>query len=263
MMILKNLKKTQTLLGALAALLLIAQGAAAVTNHGTFAGTNVTYNNVTETSTFGDPEPLFGAPTPLGNQLLFFPSSFSASASGAFGFDQTGAQLQTSITANGPTDVIDTLLLTEFGDTNLTGGGTAATGSIIGISGFVTVTADINGPIAPVVISFSDNPGAAPWVPTSYSPSNVFDLVNDPGTTSFSAGVTIDIASVVPNATSVFFSLDNDLTAYSEAGTGSTIQKKVVSGPAVVIEVIPEPGTALLVGIGLAGLAARTRGRRS
>lgn len=240
---------------AVAACAFAAGAAQATTNYGDVIGTNVTFNDVTETSTFGDPEPLFGSPSGVGNQLLFFPANFSASSSGG-GVDNTGAQLQTEIATNGPLDTIDSILLTEAGDTNLTGIGTAATGTFLGIGGVITVLEASGSAIAPVLIPFDDSD-------VVYSPSNFLDLPGNPGTTAWTASLAVDVASVVPNATKVMLSLDNNLTAASEGGTSALIQKKVESGPAVVITVIPEPGTFALVGGGLLGLAFRARRRRA
>jgi len=240
---------------AVGACALVAGVAQATTNYGDVIGTNVTFNDVTETSTFGDPEPLFGSPSGVGNQLLFFPANFSASSSGG-GVDNTGAQLQTEITANGPLDTIDSILLSEAGDSNLTGIGTAATGTFLGISGVITVLEDIGGAITPTFITFDDSD-------VVYTPSNLLDLPGNPGATAWTASLAVDIASVVPNATKVMLSLDNNLAAASEGGTSALIQKKAVSGPAVTITVIPEPGTFALVGGGLLGLAFRARRRRA
>lgn len=231
------------------ALIAFASNAQATVIYGDYVGTDVTFNDVKETSTYGpSTEELFEAPTVVGNQLLFFPSNFSANSVDGVS-DFTGSQLQTLITSNGALDIIEELSFTEFGDTDLAGLGTAATGTYIGLSGFVTVLANLDGPIAPVVIPFTG----------TFSPTDTYTLTDNPGTTVFSGGFLVDIASYVPDATSVMLSMDNDLFAFSELGTASSIQKKVANGPAVAVAVVPEPTTALLVGAGFAALALRRR----
>ena len=165
--------------------------------------------------------------------------------------DQTGSQLQLMMQTNNPTAILEKLLITEFGDNLLTGIGTAATGTFVSMAGFVTVTETLSGPITPVIIGFTG----------TFAPSDVFALPGDFGTTPWSGSVAVDIAAQVPNATKAFLSFDNDLTAFSEAGTTAKIQKKVVSGPSIVIEIIPEPGTFALLGGGLLGLALHGRSR--
>lgn len=225
--------------------LALASGASATINYGDFVGTNVTFNAVSETSTFGDPEPLFGAPLVSGDQLLFFPANFSATAAGAGDFDLTGAQLQTRITSHDALTTIDTLSINEAGDTMLAGTGTADTYTFIGIAGQITVLSTTSGPTVPVII---------PFVGT-ISPGDTFTLPTDAGTTTWSGGFTVDIAAIVPNATDVMLSFDNNMFAYSEDGTVATIQKKVVGGPVIAVEVIPEPATLSMVALGLFGLA--------
>jgi len=238
---------------ALTATLLLAVGqASALTAYPDYVGTSVTYTNLQEASSSGDPEPLWGAPTGVGNQLLFFPAAFRAEATPLNGgFDHTGSQFQALVTGNSPTDVITQLNITEYGDAQIGGpGGTSATGTYAAMSGFITVLADISGPIAPIVIPFSG----------AFTPSDTLDYVNNLGTTLWSATVQVDLSSL--NATQVQISLDNDLYAFSEATTTAAIQKKVVSGPAVIIEAVPEPTTGLLVGGGLVILSLRGRRRR-
>ena len=119
--------RSRALLSLIAAIGLgFAQAAAATTTYPDHVGGNVSFTGIQETSTFGDPEPLFGAPTGAGNSLHFFPASFSASSAGG-GFDQTGSQLQLNISANTALDTILFVNITEFGDALLTGVGTAAT----------------------------------------------------------------------------------------------------------------------------------------
>ncbi len=62
----------------------------------------------------------------------------------------------------------------------------------------------------------------------AFTPSDGFFLPGDLGVTLWSGAVSIDVASVVSNATKVTFSFDNDLIATSEGGTTAIIQKKVV-----------------------------------
>ena len=210
------------------------------------------FTGIQESSSYGDPEPLFDQPLGCGNQLVFFPPNFAATSTGG-GVDATGSQLQLMITPNNPTDVIAGVNITEFGDTVLTGFlGTGATGTFASMAGFLTVTETTSGPIAPVVI---------PWSGT-FTPSNTLTFPSNPGTTLWSGTVSIDVASVVPNATKVTLSYDNDLFAASEATTSAKIQKKVVDGPSVIIEVIPEPATLALLGLALAGLGSFRRGGR-
>jgi hypothetical protein len=220
-----------------------------------YSGTNFDFTGIQETSTFGDPEPLFGAPTGSGNQLLFFPTNFSASAGGG-GFDQTGSQLQLMVAGASPTDTISAFQLTEAGDTSLAGAGTAATGTFVGIGGTITVLKDING-VLPVaqIITFDDTD-------VVYAPTNTFNLVSNPGTTGWSAMLYVDIAAIVPDATKIAIGFDNNLFAFSEGTTASSIQKKAVSGPTIVVEVLPEPGTAILMLTGLMGLTIAGRRRR-
>jgi len=255
-------------LGSLAVLAL-GQSALATINHGNYVGTNVTFGNVSETSTFGDPEPLFGAPTVSGNSLLFSPTNFTATTLGAGGVDQTGALLQTVITATALT-TIDTLNFTEFGDATLLGAPSTGTGVFASLAGFVRVL-EVNGlPITPVTIGFN----AGGLQNGSFTPGTLgttgLDRNTNPGTTLWSGQLSIDIAAALilaghaPLATKVELALDNDLYAYTEfASNSAKIQKKAVTGPTIIIEIVPEPGTAALLCVGLVAMTFRARGRRS
>jgi hypothetical protein len=242
--------------------LVVGQAASATTPYTDYFGPNVGFTGIQETSSWGDPEPLFGAPTGSGDQLLFFPANFTAASAGG-GFDATGAQLQLVITATTPGTVLETLIIDEFGDSTLAGVGGAATGTLASVSGFLTITETTAGPISPIVIGFNAGAGTN----GSFTPAVVgttgFALPTDAGTKLWSGNVTIDISSIVPNATKATLSFDNDLYAYSEATSSAKIQKKVVDGPAIVITVIPEPATLALLCGGLLTLSIRARGRRA
>ena len=214
-----------------------------------------------ETNDDGSATALYGAPAVSGDSLLFTPANFLAQAAGAGGLDTTGAQFQVVMTATALGATIDTLNISEFGDTTLFGAGTGATASYVGMSGLLTITEANGAPIAPVVICF---PGPCTnQSAVTYSPAQFFLLPGDFGTKNWSASVSIDVASVVANATKAILSLDNDLIASSEAGTTSKIQKKLVDGPSIIVEVIPEPGTFALLSAGLLALTLRARGRRT
>jgi hypothetical protein len=269
----RNLK-----LPLLALLVSLAAGDAAfATNtYPSYLGVSVSFTNIQETSTQGDPELppagagtcCFGAPVGSGDQLLFFPTDFTATATGPSAIDTTGAQLQTLITATGPGATIDQVLISEFGDLTLLGGVDSGTGVFASMVGFVTVL-EVNGiAVAPTVIAFNAG-GANPFgVTAAFTPGDVGDgdyhrANYGAGTAVWDGQVVVDVQTIVPNATKVQLSLDNDLYAYTAAnGITAKIQKKVVSGPSIIIGVIPEPSTALLLGGGLLAMAIRARGRR-
>jgi len=235
------------------ALLVSSAPALATTSYTSVVGTNVSFTGIQESSSWGDAEPLFDQPTGSGDQLLFFPPNFLATAAGAGGFDATGSQLQLTISGNTASDIITTVMVSEFGDATLIGVGTAATSTTVSLSGFLTVMENIDGPISPVIINFVG----------TFTPSDSLALPGDSGTTIWSGGFSVDVSAYVPNATVVKLSMDNDLYAFSEAGTSAKIQKKVVDGPAVVITVIPEPGTAVILGGGLLVLGLLSRRSRA
>jgi len=215
--------------------LFVASPALATVNHGDVLGTSVDFLQVSETTqTGGDPEPLWGPPTlgGTGDQLLFFPPNFTAlCASG--GSDTTSSELTTTISAH-PGGHIDNIMLAENGDVTLrklpTAGSDATTNASAALTGTVTVTETVSGPITPVVIPFTG----------TFMPSSTFALPINVGTNTWSGSFTVNVSASVANATVAVLALDNDLAA--NCGTGNTtakIQKKVVSGPAVAILVNP------------------------
>ncbi|TWU25812.1 hypothetical protein [Bythopirellula polymerisocia] len=228
-------------------------------NYGDFDGTTVMYLDVTEDSVT-DNTPLFGAPTISGDALDFNPIGFGAFASGAGGNDMTDGQLFFMIQAK-QGQGINTVLLSEAGDTGLAGFGTDAT--YTEVKGLVTV--DI---LATNVGPVSINHQAS----MSFSPSGgTYGLGTDGGggpsySTNWTGGVLLDIGAILvqngitgQTATKVNINLDNKLLALSQEGTSATIAKKDFDSSAVTIKVndIPEPTTALLAMIGMLALTCR------
>ena len=228
--------------------------------YGNFLGTDVDFLGVTDTTTSaGDPDRMFGGvigPVTSGNQLLFFPTDFSASAAGGppTSADSTSALLNLTIASSNPAFSINELLVTEFGNVDLSGLGTAS--ASVSLGGQLTVT-EVNFAPMTLVIPFS----------ATFSPNanGAFSLPGDVGSQLWNGSFLIDVAAelvkngLAPFATRAVLQLDDNLDATSEAGTTALIQKDVVSGPVITIAVIPEPGTGLLLGAGLLALAARRR----
>jgi hypothetical protein len=156
---------------AIIALLLLTPAALATPiNHGNFSGTDVVFQDVTE-STLGtvpvDPDLLYDAPTVSGNQLTFMSISdnFAATASGGSS-DITGSLLTTTIMQD-PESLftIDLLLIEEEGTYELSGAGGAATNASASMSGFITVLENLSG-ITFAVIPFMGS--SLPRIPSSF-----------------------------------------------------------------------------------------------
>jgi hypothetical protein len=236
--------------------LALAAPAGATFVHGNFAGTNVDFINVQETTqTAGDPEPLWGSPTVIGNVMTFSPASFLASTAGPAGFDSDHSTLQMNIDAASALDTILAINITETGDASLTGG--SSTAVFLTMAGTIRINSTTAGAIVPISV---------PWVGT-FDTGDYFDAVTNPGTTGWTGTVSIDVSAILASkgifdpATSVTLSYNNNLQVFS-GGAGpqsATLQKKDVVGPAVTIEVIPEPTTVALLAVGMIALGIRSR----
>lgn len=231
-------------------------------NYGNFSGATVEYLDVTEDSNTGDALPLYGAPTVQGDSLDFNPIGFSATASGENGVDQTDGQLFFMVEAKIGSR-IDGIVIEEAGDTGLTGIGTDATATQVRSDVFIDVLEidriPVTSPInltASLIYSPSDGDyllgtdgGGGPFFDTQWTGST---------TVTFSP----DVLGVTGRVTKINVTMDNQLSAISEAGTSATIAKKDTDTTGLTVEVfeIPEPATALLL---LAGCVALTGARRS
>lgn len=231
------MRKNPSLFAVIAAfLLLFGASSQAQVNHGDFLGTGVDFKAVTETTlTAGDPAVLWDAPSlsASGTNLLWTPNSFISSCNAPSSSDSTASELTTTIEAGAGVH-IEIVALQEAGDGTLTTippFGVPTTNASAAMTGTVTVLEDISGPIAPVVIPFSG----------TFTPASSFALPTNFGGFTWTGDMYVDVASVVPNATKVELALTNTLD--TNCGTGavvaSTIQKKIVSGPAVTLMVNP------------------------
>lgn len=225
---------------------------AASINYGDYVGQDVTFQQVTESSS--DPVPLYGAPTGVTNNTIDFdPLTFQSSSSGGSA-DVTDGLVTFFIQAD-PGFFITDLTFEEFGDYTLAGAGTAATSAIVGQSIFVEVV-EINGVVQanPPLINFN----------SIFNPSNGDYFL--PGEAAIAApwfGIgTLDIQAalaqqdIAGNATKIKVISNNTLVTTSESGTVSFIKKKDLD---IGVEVgVPEPAALSLAVLGL-GLMFRRR----
>ena len=235
---------------------------AATLSHGSFGpvAPGVSFLNVTESTGTLDPLPLYGVPTPFATGLDFSPNpNFKATAT-AGSADITDGQLNFSIfgqDGGGNNVAISSINLSESGLYDLTGVGTASTQVAVGAILNVTIT-EIDGiAVAPILLqknaSLAKNLATSPGDDDPWSLSILIDV---------QAELTARNIAFTVGATRADVVLNNTLTAISEAGSTAEVVKNdfaisIVPKP----EVIPEPTTLALAGLGLCGLALR-RGRR-
>lgn len=230
------------------------ESASATVNYGDLSGSSFDFTNMAETTTSaGDAEPLWGAPSVAGNTLIFTPGAFTSTAGGG-SVDQTNSTFVLDIISQNKDSVgIDALIVNELGDYALTGAGTNGTSaSVLAGAGLVITEVNLGGSLVASAI-----PGFA-------SDFVSFDTPTQGG--EWTATINANIQAIVDSiygvdqafATAVSVVWDNNLSTTSESGTNALIQKKI-GLPAVTMQVVPEPGTGLLFALGLAGLAFATR----
>jgi hypothetical protein len=229
-------------------------------DYGDFAGTSVTYLQVTEDSAT-DPTPLYGPPTVAGNGITFSPTAaFSSNVSGG-NSDITDGKLNTTLVTNNPSvGAIDNILVSERGDYTLAGSGTSATNTSVSAPVFLTLTEVNGGTVSPVAL-FSGN--------LTFSPSSgSYNLVSNPGSgVIWNGSLLINVdALLVANgingrATRIEYQMDNQLLAFSQSGSIAFIEKK--NGFVSISVNVPEPSTLVLALIGSLALAWQFRRRRA
>lgn len=210
----------------------------------------VTYTNIS------DLNGLFMQPTQTVNTLTFSPNGFQTTCSnGACGGVASVTDTVVFRVDANPGNFIDDIVLSESGDANLTE-------FLAGAIGISTVTADVF--IDVLEVNGSAVAGVSASSAMVFTSGGDYTLADEgDGLHAWSGNLTVDLDAVLASyaingsATLVEISIANTLTATSSTGAIASIEKKDVSG--LSITVVPEPGTALLLGLGLAALAAGRR----
>jgi len=213
----------------------VSSAQAVVLYPGPFVGTDFTYSNVSEvTTSSGDPEPLYGAPTVTGNTLDFNPDLY-AFAADAPPPDNTNSTLSFTYASNTAAP-LPYLAIYEDGDYLFSG--TTAAGELVTATIFVQIR-DVN--TNTLLTSAS----------TSFS--EIYDSPNvEAGF--WSLNLFIDLTPY--NRTAVRVTINNLLTASASGGSTAFIQKKDFQ---IDPEVIPEPASVALLGLGVLVMASRRR----
>jgi hypothetical protein len=218
-------------------------------NYNNLYGNTIKYLGLSETSmSTGDVAPLYGTPTLVGDSLVFTTMNFKSQAQNGAA-DITDGKLDGTMRPKyDGLGYIDKIRFQEFGDVTLAGTGTSATKASVASSIFVTVLEVDNGSLVfPEFIT----------VNMVMSQNGDWDLASDGAFTGklWNGVLNLDLTSTLAqrgisgHATLLTFSIDNTLATQSEIGTSAYIAKKA-AGLQVTAEVIPEPATLLILGLG-------------
>lgn len=196
---------------------------------------------------------LFGAPTVSANSLDFSPMGFEADCSVSPGCPPTPHTVSDTLTLQiqaSNQDFIGEIILREAGDTTLA--------SFLDAFAATTVSADVFVDVLELNGNSINNLNLNTQM--VFNSGGTYTTVGEgTGTHLWNGFLKLDIdaliasAGLTGNATLVQISLSNTLTAFADSGASARIEKKDIDGLA--ITVVPEPGTVLLMGLGLAGLA--------
>lgn len=243
------------LLFGLLATATLSAGVGSATVYGPLPGNTVVFESV------NDADDLFGAPTVTGDQLDFNPTDFElecGSVANPCTSNLLTGQLVTVIKANSG-NFIENVVLSEAGDTSLSTfiGGDAASSSV-SMSVFVDIFEidgqGVNGINGNAQMTFTD--GGAFSRDFAGSGTGTENTIWT-GFLDLDLNALIAGANSSGKATGVSISLNNTLTVFAGGEAIAQIEKKDFDGLA--ITVVPEPGTALLMGLGLTGLALAGR----
>ena len=234
---------------ALSSALLLASSSQAA-NYGNFGGSTVDFLNVR------DQNGLFGAPTVSVDSLDFSPNTFEAICPGT-GCPPSPRQVDDTLTLtidarNG--SFLDDILFTEAGDTALSSFLNAFAATSVSATVFIDIF-EING------IAVNNINGNAQMVFTRNGQYETTD--EGVGTFIWTGSLLIDLDQIIASAggvgraTLVEINLNNTLVAFAQSGASARIEKKDIDGLAITI--VPEPTTALMMALGLVGLASIRR----
>lgn len=230
-------------------------GSAQAALYGDYIGSTVVFEAVE------DQNGLYGAPVVSADSLDFNPNTFEAGCPlNSCVSELVDDTLTFTVQANAG-QVVEDILLSEAGDFSLS---TFVLDDLAVTSVSASVFIDILEIDGTAVNNINAN--AAMVFTDSGSYQRAFaDLGVGTTSNAWTGALTLDLDSIIAasglsgQATRVTLNINNTLTAYAGGAALAFIEKQDFDGLAVTV--VPEPGTALLMGLGLAGLASVRRNR--
>jgi hypothetical protein len=192
---------------------------------------------------------LFGSPTLVGNSFQFFPSNFVAQSVGGVAAAATD-QMNVQLVAHAGQQFTQ-IRVQEFGSWSIVGVASLQDSGTM----FVTDLINPRPPgQSPVIASLAYNVLGPVGTPNSMP-------ITTPGSGTWSGDRTIDLSAIIgPAWTSVMLVFTNTLQAGTTgANSAGTIRKEAVSGPSIIVTVLPAPASGALLAAGCAVLARRRR----
>lgn len=180
----------------------------------------------------------FGDPVLVGSTFNFFPTNFQAQSVNGVP-DALTDRLQVRLKAD-PGHRFTQIKITEFGSWSILGIGSVSDSGTMFLQDMIT-------PRPPAINNLVTNPVMP---------------INTPNSSGNWSGQTlIDLTSILgPDWTDLTLVFTNTLQANSDPGSSATIHKKLVSGPSIVVEIFPTPGSLGVLALG--GALAMRRRRR-
>lgn len=179
----------------------------------------------------------FGNPTLVGDQFQFTPTTFAANSVNGVAASVPD-RMQVDLVAN-PGQRFTMIRITEFGSWGITGIGSVNAFGSLNLVDMLNVR-------PPAITPLQTNPAMPVSTPNS---SGVWQ-----------GSAVIDLTQIIgPNWTRLRLVFSNTLQATSGANSSALIDKKVVGGPSIFVDILPAPGSATLLGLG--GLLAARRRR--